>query len=51
MGGDAFTVVTARITLEVQFLERSIGTSGPIIEEINFTVEPKNGEVTNQEVL
>ena len=32
MGGDAFTVVTARITLEVQFLERSIGTSGPSIE-------------------
>jgi hypothetical protein len=51
MGGDAFNVVTARITLEVQFLERSIGTSGPIIEEINFTVEPESGEVTNQEVL
>jgi hypothetical protein len=51
MGGNAFTVVTARITLEVQFLERSIGTSGPIIGEINFTVEPENGEVTNQEVL
>jgi hypothetical protein len=53
MGGDALTVVTARITLEAQLLERSIGTSGPIIEEINFTVEPENGEVvgTNQEVL
>jgi hypothetical protein len=53
MGGDAFTVVTARITLEVQFLERSISTSGPIIEEISFTVEPVSGEVTNinQKVL
>jgi hypothetical protein len=45
MGGDAFSVVTARITLEVQFLERAIGTSGPIIEEINFAVEPVNGEI------
>jgi hypothetical protein len=51
MGGNAFTVVTARITLEAQFLERSIGAPGPIIEEINFTVEPENGEATNQEVL
>jgi hypothetical protein len=54
-GGDALTVVTARITLEVQFIELSIGTTGPIIEEINFTVIPENGEVTNnnqnQEVL
>jgi hypothetical protein len=52
-GGDALTVVTARIMLEVQYLERAIGTSGPIIEEINFTIEPINGEVTHisQEVL
>jgi hypothetical protein len=53
MGGDALTVVTARIILEAQLLERSIGASGPIIEEINFTIEPESGEVvgTNQEVL
>jgi hypothetical protein len=52
MGGDVFTVVTARTTLEVQLLERSIGTQGPIIEEINFAVEPVSGEVaSNQEVL
>ncbi|MDR2097705.1 MAG: hypothetical protein LBP37_04215 [Spirochaetaceae bacterium] len=46
-GGDALTVVTARITLEVQFIERSIGTAGPLIEAINFTVEPVDGEVIN----
>jgi hypothetical protein len=46
-GGDALTVVTARIILEVQFIERAIGTTGPAIEAINFTVEPVNGEVTN----
>jgi hypothetical protein len=53
MGGDAYTIVTARITLEVQLLERAIGTQGPIIEEINFAVEPVSGEVTsnNQEAL
>jgi hypothetical protein len=44
-GGDAHSVVMARMTLEVQFLERSIGTTGPIIEEINFTIEPFSGEV------
>jgi hypothetical protein len=44
-GGDALTVVTARIILEVQFMERSIATSGPIIEAIDFTVEPFTGEV------
>jgi hypothetical protein len=46
-GGDALTVVTARITLEVQFIECSTGTTGPIIEAINFTVEPVDGEVRN----
>ena len=53
MGGYALTVVTARIILEAQLLERSTGTSGPIIEEINFTIEPESGEVVgnNQEVL
>jgi hypothetical protein len=52
-GGAAFAVVTARITLEVQFIEQAIGTTGPVIEEIRFTVEPESGEVTNtnQEVL
>jgi hypothetical protein len=53
-GGNAFTVVTARIILEVQFMERAIEISGPIIEAIDFTVEPFTGEVltqTNQEVL
>jgi hypothetical protein len=44
-GGDAHAVAAARITLDVQFLERAIGTSGPVIEGIDFTVEPSNGEV------
>jgi hypothetical protein len=44
-GGDALTVVTARIILEVQFMERAIEISGPIIEAIDFTVEPFSGEV------
>jgi hypothetical protein len=44
-GGDAFAVVTARIILEVQFVERAIGTSGPIIEAVDFTIEPFIGEV------
>jgi hypothetical protein len=44
-GGDALTVVTARITLEVQFMECAIGTTGPIIEEIDYTVDPSSGEV------
>jgi hypothetical protein len=46
-GGGAFTIVTARITLEVQFIEKSIGTTGPVIEEINFAVQPESGEVEN----
>jgi hypothetical protein len=52
-GGNALTVVAARITLGVQFIEISIGTTGPVIEAINFTVKPADGEVTNtnQEVL
>lgn len=45
-GGDALTVVTARITLEVQFLECAISTTGPIIEGIDFSVDPNNGEVS-----
>jgi hypothetical protein len=52
-GGGAHAVVAARIILEVQFLERAIKTTGPIIEAIDFTVDPFNGEVTmhnNQEV-
>jgi len=44
-GGDALTVVTARITLEVQFLECVILTPAPIIEGIDFTVDPTSGEV------
>jgi hypothetical protein len=44
-GGDALTIVTARITLEAQFIERAIGTSGPIIEAIDYTVDPFSGEV------
>jgi hypothetical protein len=46
-GGAAFTIITARITLDVQFIEQAIGTTGPIIEEIHFTVEPESGEVAN----
>lgn len=45
-GGDAFTVVTARITLEVQFVECAIGSQGPIIGDMNFTVDPSTGEVS-----
>jgi hypothetical protein len=41
----ALPVVTARITLDVQFAELSINTSGPIVEEIDFTIEPSSGEV------
>jgi hypothetical protein len=44
-GGDAHAVVTARIILEVQFLERAVGIEGPIIEGVDFTVDPFNGEV------
>jgi hypothetical protein len=44
-GGDALSVVTARIILEVQFMERAIEISGPIIEAIDFTIEPFTGEV------
>jgi hypothetical protein len=44
-GGDALAVVTARIILEVQFMERAIEISGPIIEAIDFTIEPSTGEV------
>ena len=45
-GGDALTVVTARITLEVQFVERAIGSQGPIIGDIDYTVDPSSGEVS-----
>jgi hypothetical protein len=44
-GGGAHTVAVARITLDVQFLERAISTSGPVIEAVDFTIEPSNGEV------
>ena len=44
-GGDALTVVTARITLEVQFMECAISATGPIIEGIDFTINIINGEV------
>jgi hypothetical protein len=48
-GGDALAVVTARIILEVQFMERAIEISGPIIEAIDFTIEPFTGEVLSKE--
>jgi hypothetical protein len=41
----ALAVVTARITLDVQFLERGLVTQGPIIEAISFTIDPSSGEV------
>jgi hypothetical protein len=44
-GEAALAVVTARITLEVEYMERAIGTTGPIIENIYFTVDPSSGEV------
>jgi hypothetical protein len=44
-GGDAFSVVAARMILEVQFMERAIEISGPILEAIDFTIEPFTGEV------
>jgi hypothetical protein len=52
MDSAALAVVTSRIMLEVQFVERAIGVSGPIIEGIDFEVDPSNGEViahNNQE--
>ena len=52
MDGSALAMVTSRITLDVQFIERAIGVSGPIIEGIDFIVDPSNGEVianNNQE--
>jgi hypothetical protein len=45
MESAALAVVAARITLEVQFVELSINTSGPIIEEIDFDIDPSSGEV------
>jgi len=45
MDDTALAVVTARITLEVQFLERAINTTGPIIEGIDYTIDPSSGEV------
>jgi hypothetical protein len=45
MGEAALASVTARITLETQYIERAIGTSGPIIEGIDFTIDPSSGEV------
>jgi len=48
-GGDALTVVTARITFEVQFMECAIEATGPIIEGIDFTINPINGEVLIKE--
>jgi hypothetical protein len=42
---NALTVITVRIALDVQFLERFIGVSGPILNEIDYTVVPFNGEV------
>jgi hypothetical protein len=49
---NALTAITVRITLDVQFMERSLGTSGPILEAIDYTVDPFSGEVTinSQEV-
>jgi hypothetical protein len=44
-GGDALAVVTARIIFDVIFLECAIGATGPIIEGIDFTIEPSSGEV------
>lgn len=42
----ALAVVTARITLEAQYIERAINdTQGEILEAINYTVDPSNGEV------
>jgi hypothetical protein len=45
MESAALAVVAARITLEVQFVELAINTSGPIIEGIDFTIDPSSGEV------
>jgi len=44
-GGDALSVVTVRITLAVQFIERAIDSTGEIIEGIDFVIDPSNGEV------
>jgi hypothetical protein len=45
MDAAAIAVVTARITLDVQFMEIAINAPGPIIQGIDFTVDPSSGEV------
>jgi hypothetical protein len=44
-GGEALNAVTARITLETQFIETFIGDPGVPFEAFNYTVVPSNGEV------
>jgi hypothetical protein len=44
-GGAALSIVTARIILEVQFMECAISAPGTILEAINFTLDPSSGEV------
>jgi hypothetical protein len=45
MDSAALAVVTARITLDVEFMELAIGSLLPIIEGIDFNIDPSNGEV------
>ena len=44
-GGDAFTFVIVRITLEAEYLESFVGDPGVPLEGIDYTVIPTNGEV------
>jgi hypothetical protein len=44
-GGEAFNVITARITLEVQFIETFIGDPGVPFEAFNYSIIPSSGEV------
>lgn len=49
-GGDSLTVMLGRITFEVQFLECVAETAAPIIEGIDFVIDPVNGEVLIKEI-
>jgi hypothetical protein len=44
-GGAALSIVTARIILEVQFIECAISAPASVLEAINFTLDPSSGEV------
>jgi hypothetical protein len=44
----ALAYVIIRVTLEAQFLERSIASPTVVMEPINFEIDPVSGEVTTE---